>query len=149
MGVFTIAKIVKIKMDPSHWLVTYSPLQLLVAIEAAKISKPPFPSSGLVIFSQQVARIERLFLLKCIFPTRCPSSSQRHSLCSAGLLFSSATVIFSHTTPATSSSSNQSNNIFLSQHFSSSLPNAVSTIHTVPPTHESRVILSENCMLGR
>ena len=78
MGVFTIAKIVKIKMDPSHWLVTYSPLQHLVAIEAAKISKPPFPSSGLVIFSQQVARIERLFLVKCIFPTRCPSSSQLH-----------------------------------------------------------------------
>src|SRR6185312_4205185 len=44
-----------------------------------------------------------------------------HSLCSAGLLSSSVTVIFSHTTPATSSSSRQPNSIFLSQHSSSSL----------------------------
>ena len=42
-------------------------------------------------------------------------------LCSAGLLFSSATVIFSHTTPATGSSCSQPNSIFLSQHSSSSL----------------------------
>ena len=43
------------------------------------------------------------------------------SLCSAGLFSSSATVISSHTTPASSSNSSQPNSIFLSQHFSSSL----------------------------
>ena len=46
-----------------------------------------------------------------------------HSLRSAGLVASSATVISSHTTPATSSS--QPNSIFLSHHSSFSLPNAV------------------------
>ena len=50
-------------------------------------------------------------------------------LCSAGLLSSSATIIFSYTTPATSSSSSQLNSIFLSQHSSSSLPNAVIVIY--------------------
>ena len=51
-----------------------SSLQFLVAIEAAKFSKLPFPSFSLVIFSQQVARIEGF--VKCIFLVHCHSSFQ-------------------------------------------------------------------------
>ena len=45
-----------------------SSLQFLVAIEAAKFSKLPFPSFSLVIFSQQVARIEGFVSSKMHFP---------------------------------------------------------------------------------
>ena len=53
-----------------------------------------------------------------------PSGMERRCtqpLCSAGHLFSSATVFFSHTTPVISSSSSHPNSIFLSHHSSSRL----------------------------
>ena len=52
-------------------------------------------------------------------------ASNRQTLCWAGLQPSSATVSLSHIAPASASSHQLSNSIFLSHHSSSSLPNAV------------------------